>query len=129
MKPIVRSVLAVLGGLIAIVALSMAADEVAYALGLFPRGKITYEPGPYVIATAYRGAIGVAGSWLAGRLAPSRPMRHALIVGGIGLLLSAAGLVAALNMDLGPVWYPAALLVITVPCAWLGGVLNGGGRR
>ena len=126
MKPIVRSVLAVVGGIVVIFALSMAVDEVAYAAGLFPRGKITYETMPYVIATAYRAAIGVAGSWVAARLAPSRPMRHALILGGIGVLLSLAGAVAALTTDLGPAWYPIALIVVTPPAAWLGGRLAGG---
>lgn len=106
-RRLVRSALAILAGLVAIVALSMAADEVA---------------------TAYRGLIGVFGCWLAARLAPHHPMRHALIVGGIGLVLSTAGLLAALNANLGPVWYPAALLVITMPCAWLGGRLYRGGR-
>jgi hypothetical protein len=124
MTPIVRSVLAVVAGLAAIVVASMAADEVAYALGLFPRPpKVTYETGSYLIATAYRAAIGVGGGWLAARLAPSRPMRHALIVGAIGVLLTGAGVAAAFTMELGPVWYPIALLIVTLPCAWLGGRL------
>ena len=129
-RRLVRSALAVLGGLAAIVAASMLADEVAYAAGLFPRPpKITYDTGPYLIATAYRAVIGVAGCWLAARLAPSHPMRHALIVGGIGVVMSAAGVFAAFSMDLGPVWYPIALLVITPPSAWLGGRLAGAGKR
>ena len=119
-----------LAGLVAIVAASMLADEAAYALGVFPRPpKIIYDTGPYLIATAYRAVIGVAGCWLAARLAPHHPMRHALIVGAIGLVMSAAGVAAAFTMDLGPVWYPIALLVITMPCAWLGGVLNGAAKR
>lgn len=123
-RRLVRSALAVLAGLVAIVTLSMAADEVAYALGVFPRPpKITFDTGAYLIATAYRAAIGAAGCWLAARLAPNHPMRHALIVGGIGLIMSAAGVAAASGTDLGPVWYPVALLVVTMPCAWLGGAL------
>jgi hypothetical protein len=127
-RRLVRSALAVLGGLAAIVALSMAADEVAYALGVFTRGKVTYDTGPYLIATAYRAVISVAGCWLAARLAPHHPMRHALMVGGIGLLMTGAGVAAAFTMDLGPVWYPIALLVITLPCAWLGGALYRGAK-
>jgi hypothetical protein len=120
-----RSVLAVFAGLAANVVLAMLADELMYALSAFPRPPaIGYESGPYLIATAYRAAFGVAGSWLAARLAPSRPMRHALILGGIGLVLCTAGLVASLTMNLGPVWYPLALLVMTPACAWLGGVLG-----
>ena len=123
-----RSALAVLAGLAANVVLAMLADQLMYALGAFPRPPaISYATVPYIIATAYRAVFGVAGSWLAARLAPSHPMRHALILGGIGLVLCTAGLVAAFKMDLGPVWYPFALLVMTPACAWLGGVL--GARR
>jgi len=125
-----RSVLAVIAGLAANVALAMAADQIAYAAGLFPKPPaVTYETVPYVIATAYRAVFGVAGAWLTARLAPSHPMRHALILGGIGILLSTAGTVAAFNMDLGPVWYPLALVVVTLPCAWLGARLAQGGGR
>jgi hypothetical protein len=120
-----RSALAVLAGLAANVALAMLADQLMYALAVFPRPPaVSYETGPYIVATAYRAVFGVAGSWLAARLAPSHPMRHALILGGIGLVLCTAGLVAAFSMDLGPVWYPLALLVMTPACAWLGGVLG-----
>jgi hypothetical protein len=124
-----RSAAAVVAGLAANVLLAMAADQAAYAAGLFPRPpEVTYETVPYVIATAYRAVFGIAGAWLAAILAPSAPMRHALILGGIGLLLSGAGLVASFTMDLGPVWYPLALLVVTLPCAWLGGRLALGGK-
>ena len=114
-----------LAGLAANVVLAMVADQLMYALGVFPRPPaVSYASGPYIIATAYRAVFGVAGSWLAARLAPSHPMRHALILGGIGLALSTAGLAAALSMDLGPAWYPAALLLVTPACAWLGGILG-----
>ena len=120
-----RSALAVLAGLAANVVLAMLADQLMYALGVFPRPPaVSYATGPYIIATAYRAVFGVAGSWLAARLAPSRPMRHALILGGIGLVLCTAGLAASLSMDLGPMWYPLALLIVTPACAWLGGILG-----
>jgi hypothetical protein len=125
-----RSVAAVVAGLAANVVLAMAADQVAYAAGLFPRPpEVTYETVPYVIATAYRAAFGIAGAWLTARLAPQAAMGHALTLGGIGLALSSLGLIATLTMDMGPVWYPLALLVITLPCAWLGGRLATGGKR
>ncbi len=65
-----RSALAVVGGLVAIFAASMAMDELMWTLGVFPRPPaITYETAPYLIATVYRAAIGVLGCWIAGRLA------------------------------------------------------------
>jgi hypothetical protein len=124
-----RSTAAVVAGLAVNVLLAMAADQLAYAAALFPQPpEVTYETMPYVIATAYRTVFGIAGAWLTAKLAPSDPMRHALILGGIGLVLSGAGLVASFTMALGPVWYPAALLVVTLPCAWLGARLAMGGR-
>lgn len=119
-----RSVLAVLAGLVAIVALSLGADLIAFATGLFPGPpEITYEPLPYMVATSYRAIAGVAGCWIAGGLAPDRPMRHALILGGVGLLISTAGIAVAMTEDLGPAWYSVAIFAINLPCAWLGGRL------
>jgi disulfide bond formation protein DsbB len=73
---------------------------------------------------SYRMVYAVLGSYIAARLAPRNPMRHAIIPGIIGLALSAAGaIVAVTHADLGPAWYPIALVITTLPCAWLGGLL------
>jgi hypothetical protein len=58
---------------------------------------------------------------LAARLAPSAPARHALILGGIGVLLSTLGAIAM--WDHGPGWYSIANIVIALPCAWAGAKL------
>jgi hypothetical protein len=39
----------------------------------------------------------------AARLAPDRPMGHALVLGGIGMLLATAG--AVVMRDAGPAWH------------------------
>jgi hypothetical protein len=53
-------------------------------------------------------------------------MRHALIVGGIGFILSFVGAVATWNKGpaFGPHWYSLALVVIALPSAWWGGRLR-----
>jgi ABC-type xylose transport system permease subunit len=52
-------------------------------------------------------------------------MRHALILGAIGFVVSLAGAITATTMvDLGPAWYPIALVLTALPCAWLGGALH-----
>jgi hypothetical protein len=66
--------------------------------------------------------IGIAGSYLTARLAPDRPLQHALALGVVGVLLGTAGTVAMWN--LGPAWYPLVLIALTMPCAWLGGRLR-----
>lgn len=51
-------------------------------------------------------------------------MRHALILGVIGFVLSLLGALAAIPLKLGPSWYPISLIITALPCAWLGGVLH-----
>lgn len=52
-------------------------------------------------------------------------MRHAVIVGVIGLVLSITGAAGTLNKgpEFGPRWYPLGLVVTALPCAWRGGRL------
>ncbi|WP_293352315.1 hypothetical protein [Phenylobacterium sp.] len=126
-RRLVRSALAILAGMTTVVALSMGADEVMYATHVFPpRSEPMHDPRLFALALAYRAVFGVAGSWVAARVAPHHPMRHALIVGGIGLALSALGAIVTRDMDLGPAWYSWGLAASTLPCAWLGGRLAGG---
>ena len=53
-------------------------------------------------------------------------MQHALLGGTIGLILSTVGVVVTWNRgpELGPHWYPLALVATALPCAWLGGKLR-----
>jgi hypothetical protein len=52
-------------------------------------------------------------------LRPHAPMRQALVLGAIGFALSVAGAIAM--RDFGPNWYPVALVLTTLPFAWLSG--------
>lgn len=82
----------------------------------------------YALAVAYRTALTVAGCALAARLAFARPMRTAMILGAVGFVVSLLGVGVALSKpELGPLWYPVALALVALPCAWLGGKL--GARR
>ena len=121
-----RSVAAVLAGFIAVVVLSLGTDQVLHVLQVYPPwGQPMHDPGLNLLALAYRCVYAVLGSFIAARLAPRAPMRHALVLGGIGLVLSVLGAIAALSMaDLGPAWYPIALVLTALPCAWLGGDLH-----
>ena len=83
-----------------------------------------FEPGLNLLALSYRIIYSVMGSYIAARFAPRNPMRHAMILGIIGLAFSAAGAIVAItHPNLGPAWYPIALVVTALPSAWLGGVL------
>jgi hypothetical protein len=124
-----RSARALGAGFLAIVALSLATDELFHRLDVYPPwGEPMRETGDNLLALGYRCVYGVLGSWIAARLAPYAPMRHAVGLGWIGLPFAVLGVIAALRLDLGPVWYPVALLLTVLPCAWLGGALHGGER-
>ena len=120
-----RSTAAVLLGFVMVVALSLGTDQVLHVLAVYPPwGQPMYDTGLLLLALAYRTVYAIAGSYIAARLAPRHPMRHALVLGVIGFVLSLAGAIATIPMNLGPSWYPIALVVTALPCAWLGGVLH-----
>jgi hypothetical protein len=120
-----RSVGAVLLGFVVVVVLSLGTDQVLHVLRVYPPwGKPMWDPRLNLLALAYRCVYAVAGSYVAARLAPRNPMRHALALGVVGLVLSSAGALAAMTAELGPKRYPIALVVTAMPCAWLGGVLH-----
>ena len=121
----VRSAGAVLGGMLASAGLALGTDEVLHLVGLFPPiDQVTYEAPRFVAATTYRMIYAVLGFYLIARLAPARPWRHVWVAAAIGLVASIAGVVATLTHDMGPLWYPVALAITTLPCAWLGGALR-----
>ena len=119
---------AVIAGLLAVIVLSIGTDAVMHAVGVFPPigQPMTDAHLSLLLATFYRSVYGVAGSYLAARLAPDRPMQHAMAVGIVGLALSIAGVVATWNAgpEFGPRWYPLALVATALPCAWAGGKLR-----
>jgi len=123
-----RSIGAVLVGLLAIVIISIATDSAMHATGVFPPFGEPMSDALFLLATAYRIVISVAGCYIAAQLAPDRPMRHALALGVVGVVVSSAGAVATWNGGpaFGPHWYPLALIALAMPCAWLGGKLHGG---
>jgi hypothetical protein len=121
-----RRIGALLAGLVAVVVLSTVTDMVLHATGVFPPMGQPMSDGLFLLALAYRLVYGVAGSYIAARLAPDRPMQHALALGVVGLVLSTAGAVATWGRGpaFGPTWYPLALVITALPTAWLGGILH-----
>lgn len=120
-----RSATAVILGFVAVVVLSLGTDEALHLLKVYPPwGEPMFEPRLNLLALSYRIIYSVIGSYIAARFAPRNPMRHAMILGIIGLAFSAAGAIVAItHANLGPAWYPIALVATALPSAWLGGVL------
>jgi hypothetical protein len=119
-----RSVIAIVVGLVSIIVVTTAVDVLLHAVGVFPPMNQPIGDGLALLATAYRVVISVAGAWLTARLAPERPMTHALLLGSLGVVLGLVGAVATWNLGLGPRWYPIALVVLAIPQCWAGGRLR-----
>jgi hypothetical protein len=126
-RRLLRSVGALLAGFFVVVILSIGADLAMRATGIFPPLGQPMSDARFLLATAYRTVFSVVGCYITARLAPDRPMGHALVGGAIGLALSIVGVVVSWNQgpEFGPKWYPLALVALAMPCAWLGGKLHG----
>ena len=121
-----KSAGALLARFLTVVILSLGTDVALHATGIFPPWG---EPAPealLLLALVYRCVYGVAGSYIVARLAPDRPMHHALASGVVGVVLSTAGAVATWNAGpaFGPHWYPLALIATALPCALAGGKIH-----
>jgi hypothetical protein len=125
-RRLLRSAAAILLAFIAVFVLSLGTDQLLHELDVYPPwGQPMFDTGQNLLALSYRIIYTVLGGYIAARLAPHKPMRHALILGGIGTAFATLGATAAITMaDLGPSWYPIALVVTAIPCTWLGGVLH-----
>jgi len=120
-----RSTGAIVLGFAVVVPLSLGTDQLFHVLDVYPPwGQPMWETSDNLLALSYRIVYGVLGSYLTARFAPHDPMKHAMIGGAIGFVVSAMGAVAAINMELGPLWYPVLLALTALPCAWLGGILH-----
>ena len=120
-----KSTGAVLAGILVGAVLSLGTDVVLHATRVFPPWGQPASDALLLLATAYRTVYSVAGSYITARLAPNRPMLHALVLGVLGLAVSIAGTVVTWNKGpaFGPHWYPVALIVLAVPQCWAGGKL------
>lgn len=65
-----------------------------------PWGEPMRDPGLNLLAHSCRIVYGIIGPYLAARFAPRHPMPPALVLGAIGTVLSLAGAIAAIRMDL-----------------------------
>jgi len=123
-KTIFKSVGAVFAGLAFIVVTHTGTDAILESAGVLPKGNLFVGTGLILAVVGYRAVFSVIGCYLAARLAPSHPMRHALALGGVGVPLSTIGAIATADMNLAPAWYAWTLVAIALPIAWLGGKLH-----
>ena len=125
-RQLLRSIGAVLLGFVFVIVVSLGTDQILHVLDVYPPwGEPMYETSDNLLALAYRTVYAIIGSYIMARFAPYAPMRHAMIGGAIGFVLSSIGAIAASNIgNLGPLWFPVALVLTALPCAWAGGILH-----
>jgi hypothetical protein len=119
-----RSVLAVVAGFVFIAAFAIGTDALVRSVvpGAFDATGRTDSVPLLLFTICYVGVWAVAGCWLTARLAPNRPMRHAMILGVLGLAFNVMGSIAA--WDTAPAWFHLVSLALVLPFAWLGGRLR-----
>jgi hypothetical protein len=116
-----RSVLAVVAGFLIIGALAIGTGKLVQSMvpaQFDAAGNPTTMP-MMLLQLLYVGVYATFGCWLAGRLAPSRPMTHALVVGVLGLMLNVPSAIALRGTH--PMWYLVVGVATTMLWAWLGG--------
>jgi hypothetical protein len=118
-----KSIGAIVVGVLAIIIITTAVDIVLHGIGVFPPTDQPLNDGLALLASSYRLVISIACAYLTARLAPDRPLRHAMILGCVGLVLGLVGVVVTWNLGLGPRWYPISLAVLAIPQCWIGGKL------
>jgi hypothetical protein len=118
-----RSILAIVAGFVVIGVLAAGTTALLGSTmpGLFDANgratSVTWELAMHAYVFAYA----TFGCWLAARLAPDRPMGHALVLGVLGLLFNVMG--SVLRWDTAPAWSHALAVALVMPAAWLGGWL------
>src|SRR5438552_4369800 len=88
-----KSVWAVIAGFLFILVLSLGTDAIMHAVAprLFDVRGGTHDLVVLVLMIVYVGVFATVGSYITARLAPSSPMKHALVLGALGLLFTIIG--------------------------------------
>lgn len=120
-KNIFKSIGAILVGFLVVAIASIATDQTFIRTGLMKQPFELNTAGFIIFVIFYRSLFGIIGSYLTARLSPDKPMRHSIIGGLIGLVIATFGSISM--WDKPPHWYPIAIIITILPCAWLGGYL------
>lgn len=123
MRIVLKSIWAVLAGMLVNVILSLGTDTLLEATGIFtPHDQGFFTTWMIVTAFGYRLIYTFLGGYVTAWLSPSRPMRHVIYLGAIGTALSIVGIFVAWNLSQH--WYPIALAVTAFPVTWMGGSMR-----
>jgi hypothetical protein len=123
MKKILKSIWAVVAGILVIVMLSVITDMVLEGVGVFPSpSEGLFVTWMLVLALLYRTVYAVIGGYVTAILAPQNSTRHVLGLNIIGIIMGILGIVA--GWDLSAHWYPFSLVFASALAVWYGGKLR-----
>lgn len=138
MNPILKNILALLAGFVVGGLVNMGLVGVGPHVIPLPDGADVstmeslaasmelFEPRHFVFPFLAHALGTLVGAFTAAKLAASKPMTLALVIGGFYLL----GGIAAANMIGGPTWFIATDITLAyLPMGYLGGMLAGGKQR
>ena len=121
-KTILKSIGAILAGFALGAILSIGTDLLLNKLGIMSMENFKQNSSVIIIMViVYRFIFNTIGCYLTAKLAPNNPMKHVIIIGVIGTVLSILGSIAM--WDKAVAWYNIAIILISLPSAWLGGKL------
>ena len=120
---ILRSVGAVAAGLLTIAVLCVLTDALLVAVHLLPPPDAHR---PYTLAflgvvIVYCAAYTLVGGYVTARLAPTRPVAHAVVLGILGMALSTLGTMN--SWQIGNGWNAITLVAEGIPLCWIGALL------
>ncbi|HZZ98779.1 MAG TPA: hypothetical protein VFG51_02495 [Candidatus Saccharimonadia bacterium] len=115
-----KSIGAVISGIIVIVVLSVATDLLLQMVGVYPQGAAS--SGFLAIALFYRTVFALFGGLVTAKLAPTNPAKHVRVLLIIGTILGILGAVGGWNLSQH--WYPISLVITSAIAVWYGGKLG-----
>ena len=112
-KKLLKSILAIVVGFILVGVLSVGTDLILEATHMFPPIS---QPQAYTwqllfLALIFRTVYAGIGGYITALLSPGKAMRDAKILAGIGFVVAVIGALSHLN--LGNVWYPILLAILS----------------
>ena len=120
-KSIFKSIGVILLAFVVIALLSTLTDFLLESIGVLPNPqKGLFVKWAILLVLFYRGVFTIFGGFIVAKLAPNKPMLHAIIPGIIGTLITVIAVSSPSFSEKAPLWFGFTLAAITIPCIWLG---------
>jgi hypothetical protein len=120
-KNVFKSVGVILLAFVINALLSVVTDFLLESIGILPDpNQGLFETWAILLVLFYRGVYTVFAGFIVAKLAPGKPLMHAVILGAIGTLITLLAVSNPSFSDKAPMWFGYTLAAIIIPCAWLG---------